>query len=252
MNITKILNTLIPEYQIKVTVNKVVEQCQDYDVTSFDTIDDFDTVLQCIVHNLKLDFKIEKQNMIQQLRDYTFLESINIKKVIMSIESNQMNNEVKLFLSGYYQVNIYVYHTMSRIMKIFYLEDSLCVNNESILLFYKHDLNPSYQTTKDATLFTYNDNYIQNTIKNTFTIPVGLTSNKILTFCEKREHVPFITGKLDEEINFINEDNILFNNNIDKLIINEVYDYRTFDVKAFNMRYNEKEFLSNLYSLKTK
>jgi len=257
MNLTKILNTLLPDYQIvKVEPEKKAIVPNTYVTTDFNKENTFDVVLYCIVYQLNLDFDKEKENMLQNLRDFTFNELINIKKVLMSIENNQMNNEVKIFLSGYYQLNIYVYHTMSQIMKIFYLEDNLCTNRESILLFYNHDLDPtlsSYQTALDVKLFTHNEDYLATIVKDIYTIPVGLTANKILTYSDNQDHVTFYTGKIDaNEENFINEENILFNTNIPRLQDNNVYDYRTFDVKAFNERYNKEEFLFQLNSLKSK
>lgn len=253
MNLAKILNTLLPDYQIVTTKPIKIEQCTNYLTTQFENENTFDIILKCIVYNLNLDFNTEKQNIISQLNKYTFNELINIKKVLLSIENNQVNNEVKIFLAGYYQINIYVYHVTSRIMKIFYLEDNLYNSRKSILLFYNHDLDPNiafYQTTAEIKIFTYNDNYIQDMFKNIYTIVVGLIANKILTCSDNLDTVIFCTGEI-EEITFINEENILFNNDIPKLTIHNVYDYRTFDVKAFNKRYDKEKFMSQLYSLKT-
>ena len=262
INIHDVLSILISDYVPDVPKTKSKEtgitDVTNIEKISFDN-NSFNTVLKCIVHNLSLDFDEQKEKILTIIDNSSFNELLNIKKINMSIEQDSVNNEVFLFLSGYFNINIYVYHTVSRIMRIYYLEETLCTNKDSVLLLFTQNCNEApennkdfYQTTLEPTIFTHDDDYIQEKISAVHIIPIGLLQKKKLHYSQNHETVPFIVTPDVPNNNFINEDNILYVDDTPMLVAHEVYDYRTFDVRAFNERYNKKKMLMEFYSLKRK
>lgn len=257
INIHSILGALVSDYVIKKTEKKEIVKIDNIDRSENIFDNSYETVLRYILFNVSSedDYDDVVKDINEKLETMELNELLNKMKITLSIEQNIVNNEVLLFLSGYFDINIYVFHTVSRIMRIYYLEEQLCTNKNSILLFYtqEDDTNGSYyQTTLNKTLFTYDEEFIQNNLSTIYTIPVGMLAKKRLLTSTNKENVEFFTDKVDD-LNFINEDDILFSSNeLDStpdLVEHEVYDYRTFDVKAFNKRYNKKKMLMELYVL---
>ena len=257
INIHSILSALVPDYVIKKTEKKETITIDNIDRTEDICDSSYETVLKYILFNISEENEYDAilNDINNKLESMELNELLNKKKITMSIEQNIVNNEILLFLSGYFDINIFVFHTMSQIMRIYYLEEQLCTNKKSILLFYtqEDDDNSSYyQTTLSKTLFTYDEEFIQNNLSSIYTIPIGMLAKKKLLTSTIKENVEFFSDKIDD-LNFITEDNILFSSNIldgtPDLMEHEVYDYKTFDVVAFNKRYNKKKMLMELYAL---
>lgn len=260
MNISHILEILVPEYKQQTTpvINKKKDDSLDNIVlTKYDYDVSFDTFLKCILYSTKYNVEIEKERIIDTLMNYEFNSNINSKKVLLLINQNIVSNEVILFLSGFYEMNIYIYTTRSKIMRIYYIEDTLHKNKKSVLVFNCYDKPNNtygYQTKQDGQLFTYNDCYIDNLIKSIYTIPIGLYENKILTLSDDLHEVDFIVGKIEHEENYVNE-NIIFNEN-SQIILEDDFDIDDFDIDDFDVDefiklYDTNVFMNDLHKIKS-
>jgi hypothetical protein len=134
------------------------------------------------------------------------------------IGQNTVNNELILFLSGYFNVNIYLYSFESKLLKIYYLEDKLNINKESIVLVMKKDLltpNIGYQTLIEKNKFKYNDDFIQNLCKDIYIIAIGLKENKKIEInslsVEDKDNNIFISGLKELENSLLVIDDNIFN-----------------------------------------
>lgn len=252
INIHSILTAFDDTYEVKKQTIKKPVINNTIDKTTNNQENTYDAVLRHICHNLELNVDEVKTDINNKLENKELLGTMNKVKILLSIEQNNINTEVILFLSGYFEINIYVYHTLSRILRVYYLENECYITKRSILLFFtQEENNPSfYQTTTVPTVFTHKDKYIEDNLSAIYTIPIGLVEKKQLSFSTTQENIEFFTDKVEIDDTFINDENILFTV-APVLEEYEVYDYRTFDVEAFNKRYNKKKMLMELYSLKS-
>jgi hypothetical protein len=152
------------------------------------------------------------------MEKYEFNSLINVKKMLNLIGQNTVNNELILFLSGYFNVNIYLYSFESKLLKIYYLEDKLNINKESIVLVMKKDLltpNIGYQTLIEKKKITYNDDFIQNLCKDIYIIAIGLKENKKLEIdslsVEDKNNNIFIIGLKEVDNSLLVIDDNIFN-----------------------------------------
>ena len=197
LNIYEIIKTLVPEYQINKSSAKkqvlVIKQIEKTKMTNFEALSTFKNLFSCLLYQHENSINInssdkydnldeEKYNgLLDNLKEfmekYEFNPLINVKKMLNLIGQNTVNNELILFLSGYFNVNIYLYSFESKLLKIYYLEDKLNINKESIVLVMKKDLltpNIGYQTLIEKNKFKYNDDFIQNLCKDIYIIAIGL------------------------------------------------------------------------------
>jgi len=250
MNVNTIISKLAPDYvyekKKKVTSNKLAHITQ----TKFDFSIGFDSFLRCLIYGTKYQFDLEKERIIETLSNFEFNEMMNSKKTLIMINQNIVNNEVILFLSGFYEMNIFVYSTKSKIMKIYYLEDTLCVNKQSNLVFLTQNpntLEQGYQVREQSQLFNYKDDYIQGLLESIYIIPIGLIENKKLITSEKLDSVDFITGKIEPIKEFITEDSIF--NPSSQITLKDDFDIDNFDIVQFTKQFNKKKFLLELHSI---
>ena len=169
LNIYEIIKTLVPEYQItKSPIKKqilVIKQIEKTKMTNFEASATFKNLFSCLLYqhenliNINSSDKYDNldedkyNSLLDDLKEfmekYEFNSLINVKKMLNLIGQNTVNNELILFLSGYFNVNIYLYSFESKLLKIYYLEDKLNINKESIVLVMKKDFltpNIGYQT----------------------------------------------------------------------------------------------------------
>ena len=265
LNIYEIIKNLVPEYQItKSPIKKqtlVIKQIEKTKMTNFEALGTFKNLFSCLLYQHENSININSfdkydnldeeryngllDNLKEFMEKYEFNSLINVKKMLNLIGQNIVNNELILFLSGYFNVNIYLYSFESKLLKIYYLEDKLNINKESIMLVMKKDLltpNIGYQTLVDKTKFKYNDDFIQDLSKDIYIIAIGLKENKKLELeKEKYNNIEVIDNKLF--INGLKENEKIV---IDDNIFNdlEINNYLEDDIEG-NL-YNPLEFKINI------
>lgn len=228
INIYDIIQSLVPDYKI-INNNKIInnikfKQIDTMKTTNLTTNQTFTTFFTCLLYsrdNIIVDDKIldtEINNLKIYMEQYEFHELINIKKMINLIGQNIINNELILFLSGYFGVNIYLYN--NHLLKIYYLEDKLYTDKDSVIILLKKDkYSPDigYQTLENNKYYKYQDDFIQDLIKNIYIVPIGLYENKKFEITNIKEESNFILRTIVKE-NIITENDLtddIFTNNYD-------------------------------------
>ena len=238
LNIYEIIKNLVPEYQItKSPIKKqtlVIKQIEKTKMTNFEALGTFKNLFSCLLYQHENSININSfdkydnldeeryngllDNLKEFMEKYEFNSLINVKKMLNLIGQNIVNNELILFLSGYFNVNIYLYSFESKLLKIYYLEDKLNINKESIVLVMKKDLltpNIGYQTLIEKKKFKYNDDFIQNLCKDIYIIAIGLKENKKLELdslsIDKIDNNIFITGLKEVDNSLLVIDDNIFN-----------------------------------------
>ena len=211
LSLTHIINELCPKYSIieeKATIKEKIE----LNLTNFSDSSQYDQLLHCILYsnsncydknqNNKEDIDIYKEKEIIKTfalnNNNNFNPNIAIKKIISSIEQNIVNKDVLLFLSAYYNINLYVYNEKVRLMHVYYIENKLDYSKRAVLITCDN-----YQSVKNK--ITNED--ISILLPNILLIAMGLHFNKSLIIGENTELTEFVI-KDDESSNkpnFINE-----------------------------------------------
>ena len=239
MNIEKILTTLVNGYQVtREEPEKVPEINIDIPKRNFDS-SGFVNFFSCITDN------DEELNTIKtNLEKYEYVDTLNKKKVIMSIERNEINNTTKLFLAMHFNINIYEYHEKSKILKVYYPEEYLYTSKESRLIFYDHD-NSSYSV---ATEDNITHEYIMENLPNILTVAIGLTIDKKYSVSNVYQAYDFIIGEVKND-DWINEENIVNRRPILELPVYDNFDWRTFDTKTFIESFDKNKLLTAINCL---
>lgn len=248
MNIEKILKCLVPEYEIKRSVSKVPQHV-NVDISKKECIngETFETFFRGLMFVMNTDYDTELEAIKAHNAKYEYVDTLNKKKISFSIENNSLNNIVKLFLAMYYDINIFVYHENSRILKAYYGEEQMQTSKMCALFFY--DAEKELFSTMDVQeLVPYS--FIQENFPSVLIASIGLTLDKVFSVTSKRTPFSFVTGEVVNDDDWINEDNIVRRKVDPQLFIPRTYDWRTFDVGALNASFNAKKLLLELYSLK--
>lgn len=243
MNIEKILNCLVPKYQIKRNEPEVSEINLNISKKEFDN-NGFANFFSCVVHGINADYDKSLTIIKDNLVKYEYVETLNKKKIIMSIDRNNINNTTKLFLAMHFNINIFEYYEKSKILKVYYPEEQLHTKKQCILLFC-NDLGIFSVATENMTY-----DYIMKTLPNILTVAIGLTIDKKFSTSPFQQAYSFIIGNVKTDDEWINENNIINRKPKFELFVPDTFDWRTFDVKALNKSFNQKKLLLDLYSLK--
>lgn len=228
INIYDIIQTLVPDY--KISTNKTInnhkfKKIDTIKCTNFISNQTFSSFFSCLLYskidkniilnsldNDKIDDEILEQE-IEKLKiymeKYEFNELINVRKMMNMISKNMINNELILFLSGYFGLNIYLYSYDSKLLKIYYLEDKLYIEKESVIITMKKDrFSPEigYQTLIDKQYYKYSDEFIQDLISDIYVISIGLQENKKLELSNISLDSNFIKGEVKQENNIEEND----------------------------------------------
>jgi hypothetical protein len=262
VNIYEIIQTLVPEYKLNKTPLKkqslIIKQIEKINFTNFESIGTFANLFSCLLYQhenvdinlsgtyniLDIDYyNMELAKLKQFIEKYEFNPLINTKKILNLINQNIINNEIILFLVGYFNINIFIYSFETKLLKIYYLEDKLISDKESIVLVNKKDIltpNIGFQTLNEKKKLKYTDELIQNLCEDIYTIAIGLKENKKLEIACENDIKDLLDDKLFivgiKEIEFIIDDNIF--NSID------INNYLEDDKEANN--YDPLEFKINL------
>jgi hypothetical protein len=246
INIFEIIQTLVPDYKFNKKIiekkSSIIKQIEKIKFTNFEYLGTFENLFSCLLYqheNLIENNLLGTYNKLNQerynqeldkLKDfmekYDFNPLINIKKMLNLILQNIVNNELILFLSSYLNINIYIYSFETKLLKIYYLEENLDINKDSIVLVIKKDLltpNIGYQTLEERIKFKYNDNFIQDLCRDIYTIPIGLKENKKLEIGNNiLNEKLFITGIKETSNEFIINDNIFIDINLNNYLEDDI------------------------------
>jgi len=141
------------------------------------------------------------------IRTNKFIELINMRKVATAISQEIINNDIILFLSAYYECNIYIYYENCKLLKSFYMEENIDPSKRSILIFYNPMDEFKYQILDEQYEFYHDD--IMERFPGTLLIAVGLELNKHITIGENNEELNYYE-ECDKNItvlNYLNEIN---------------------------------------------
>lgn len=239
INIYDIIQILAPEYKISKKSSKkqhlVIKEIERSKFTNFEPYETFRNLFSCLLYQHESTIQItslDKYQVIEEdvydiqvnklkeyIETYIFNPLINIKKLLSLIAQNTINNELILFLSGYFNTNIYIYSFESKLLKIYYLEEKIDPTKKAYVVVNKKDLTtPSigFQTFDKPNYLinlTHTSPIIVDLWTKTYTIAIGLKENKKLQVGEdgesKTNPAEFNCGILENKnIELILDDNI--------------------------------------------
>jgi hypothetical protein len=265
VNIYDILQILVPEYKINKKTNKkqrlIIKDIEKSEFTNFEPLGTFTNLFSCLLFQTNEIIKTINSGQYELIADETynkqlemlkkFIEThifnplINTKKILNLINQNIINNELMIFLSGYFNINIYIYSFESKILKIYYLDEKLDTNKKSLIIVNKKDSispNIGFQTLKEKLTLNFNSPIIVDLHKDIYTIPIGLKENKIFEIQNNNEiqENNFIIDTIPIN-NLVIDDNIFDDTNSelsDDLELNN-YNYLKCDInlEEINKRY---------------
>ena len=165
-----IISVVAPAYK-----KQVQQQAKCDSIESLFTIGDgFDNIFMCLLDR----FHKKPEDIVHFLSSTALNQHINKKKLINMIRNNQINNELLLFLSGYFDCNLWVYYANNKMFKTYYMEENYQLYKRNVfVLFLLKDDNPQYfigAPRVDDVTTIIREKYI--------TIPIGIRENKVFTF----------------------------------------------------------------------
>ena len=170
--------------------------------------------------------------------------------MINLIGQNIINNELILFLSGYFKINIYLYNNY--LLKIYYLENKLYTEKESVIVLLKKDkYSPEigYQALKNTIYYKYHDDFIQDLIKNIYIVSIGLYENKKFEITSLKEESNFILRVIIKE-NIITEndltDNIFLNNFVFEDDLENIFNNFKINMKKLLKKYDKIKLMKEI------
>jgi hypothetical protein len=248
ITLNDILNIIIPEYKIQENNKKIIVNNID-NYTNFDTDNNFTSLFMILLYILKDETKLNLEIDIlkQFIENNNFNPLLNVKKINNLIYHDQLNNELILFLCGYFNINIMCYCYKTKILKCFYIEENFNINKKIVFIVLKNNSSPKigFQTLIDKKCFHFNDEFIQNFINNNYMIPIGLIENKLFNISSNNQICDFILPN-DNNIELIIDDKIFELNNID-LQDDEINN--KFNIKKINKRFSRKKMLLELENI---
>ena len=274
VNIYDIIQILAPEYKITKKSSKrqhlVIKEIEKCKFTNFEPHGTFTNLFSCLLFQHEsiikiadldkyqiideIEYEIEVNKLKEYIESHQFNPLINTKKLLSLISQNIVNNELILFLSGYFNSNIYIYSFESKLLKIYYLEEQIDPDKKSFVIVYKKDLttpNIGFQTFEEKVKLIHKSSLIIDLCIDIYTIAIGLKENKTLQIgdsgssllkpAEFNLGILEKTSDLSEELNqniikSIIDDNIFIDNQINMEDDNELNKY---DPLEFNIDLNK-------------
>ncbi len=275
INIYDIIQVLAPEYRIsKKSSTKqhlVIKDIEKIKFTNFEPYGTFTNLFSCLLFQHESTININKLGQydiifeeiynkeLEKLKvfieTYEFNPLINSKKMLNLITQNVINNELILFLSGYFNSNIYIYSFESKLLKIYYLEEQIDPTKNSLMVVYKKDsLTPNigFQTLEEQIKLNYQSPIIVDLCKDIYTIAIGLKENKILEIGLSNSSITnppnFIIGLAETSQQTEIDDNIFIDTAIEleedeELNNYNILDYPTIDIEEINLKYSRENLM---------
>jgi len=267
VNIYDIIQTLVPEYKITKKSSKrqhlVIKDIEKSKFTNFEPYGTFTNLFSCLIfqHESTLSanigqyqtidedsYNFELDKLKEYMESYEFNPLINIKKMSSLITQNIVNNELILFLSGYFSCNIYIYSFESKLLKIYYLEEQLDPSKKSIIIVNKKDSvspNVGFQTFDEKVILTHTSPLVVDLCDSIYTIGIGLKENKVLIIgspgsseINPPEFVlgPALKTDVETSVTVDIDDNIFIDTSN---VLEDDDDYNKYDLLEFNIDIEE-------------
>lgn len=123
-------------------------------------------LLECLLEANQITF----EGVIGFLSCSTINRNVNKRKLIGMIRNSVTNNELILFLSGYVDANIWMYHVTNKIFKVYYMEEYFQPYKRNVFVV---ERNEGYSIAEPTV-----DQLIQEIHKKYIVIPIGIRENK--------------------------------------------------------------------------
>jgi hypothetical protein len=281
INIYDIIQVLAPEYKISkkssIKQHLVIKDIEKCKFTNFEPHGTFTNLFSCLLFQHESTININNLGQYQIIYEdiynaelvklkefiekYEFNPLINTKKMLNLITQNIVNNELILFLSGYFNSNIYMYSFESKLLKIYYLEEHIDPTKKSYVIVNKKDLltpNIGFQTLDPEGTFGEKTNLnhlspiIVDLCKDIYTIAIGLKENKSLEIGAIQSSVTnpsnFIIG-LNEQIQQVQIDDSIFVDNLveleddDEMNNFNILDHPKINLEEINLKFSKENLM---------
>jgi len=281
INIYDIIQVLAPEYKISkkssIKQHLVIKDIEKCKFTNFEPHGTFTNLFSCLLfqHESTINinnlgqyqtiyediYNVELVKLKEFIEKYEFNPLINTKKMLNLITQNIVNNELILFLSGYFNSNIYMYSFESKLLKIYYLEEYIDPTKKSYVIVNKKDLltpNIGFQTLDPEGTFGEKTNLnhlspiIVDLCKDIYTIAIGLKENKSLEIGAIQSSITnpsnFIIG-LNEQIQQVHIDDSIFVDNLveleddDEMNNFNILDHPKINLEEINLKFSKENLM---------
>ncbi len=274
INIYDIIQVLSPEYKVSkkssVKQHLVIKDIEKSKFTNFEPHGTFTNLFSCLLFQHESTVNINSLGQYQTVNEDSynqelvklkeFIEThefnplINTKKMLSLITQNVINNELILFLSGYFNSNIYIYSFESKLLKIYYLEEQIDPTKNSYVIVQKKDTltpNIGFQTIGEKLKLNHQSSIIVDLCKDIYTIAIGLKENKILEIGLSGSSITnpaiFVVGLLESFQQIQISDDIFGDNIVELEEDEELNNYWNLDHPKINLKkINEKFSRENL------
>jgi len=275
INIYDIIQVLAPEYKISkkssVKQHLIIKEIEKCKFTNFEPHGTFTNLFSCLLFQhestININSLFQYQTICQDIYDqelinlknfietYEFNPLINTKKMLNLITQNIVNNELILFLSGYFNSNIYIYSFESKLLKIYYLEEQIDPTKNSYVIVNKKDsLSPNigFQTFAEKTKLNHTSLIITDLCKDIYTIAIGLKENKILEIGSPESSITnppiFIIGLANRSVQIQIDDSIFTENAIELEDDEEsnnfnILDHPNINIEEINFKYSRENLM---------
>ena len=179
----------------------------------------FDGFISLLCSMLELNKEEEKKKISKILNNPNINLFFNTVKINNCIKENTLSDNLILFLSCVYKTYIYILNYPSNIVRIYYIDDYLESSNKSVFFIKDYSENDEINflyKNKNLDIFTYDNEYLQEYLKNFYSIQIGVNIDKILILASESNK---------------NKEFKLFENKEEDIIDDSIYETRDTDKK---------------------
>jgi len=209
ISLRNVIETLCPTYKLESDIESHTS-IDTYEKSTYVEKNQYYQVIRCLcdVLNINLSSIFDECEILNKfILSHNFIEMLNMRKITVAIEDKVINNDLMLFLSAYFNCNIYVYYENCKILKIYYIEEIINLNKENVLMYFDPTDVCKYQINKIPT--KYSHDHILKCFPNILIAALGLGLNKQIIYGES-ESLRF-AKKINNNVlatDYINEINI--------------------------------------------
>ena len=183
------LSILCPEYTIEDKKKTKIAPLNKFKFREWIDCYNVDAIISCICSQMKEMFSLqkEKNNILDIFEKYELIDSLNTAKILKTLESGVISVDFILFLSCYYECNIYIFHENSKIVKVFSPMEKINSSQLSVLIF--HTLDDNYKMLEEPIDITHD--IIIDMFPGILFIAIGLEYGKHLLIgdCEPVNYI---------------------------------------------------------------
>jgi hypothetical protein len=196
MNLETIVSILCPSYVRSETPRKLLNNVsieihttkfeQNATVTKLDNnLCNFLSFYDCLVSFLEINNDLTY--MLELMETHNFIDCFNIPKLSHMMTQNMINNELILFMSAYYNINIGVYNYETKIMQMYYIEDAMNTEKPTMILrLCDSKNNIESKSNKEYQIMSFKERSVKPLMKyiidNILVAPIGKIENKKFMF----------------------------------------------------------------------